>query len=525
MSSLLSRRPSLKDEDTTLRSSVEVRTGAQLVGLLVSHFTKATILAVLHLCIPVPDLVGWFSGTHVQFNFRTLFLSISPPLREATADQIETFSKLALKSALHALRGVIHLTCPSVVMAVLVLHRVIDASYIESLSPLLERPFEEVTTAVLGVSVLFSEHALARRDMDFHALSRDKVRDNFRNFRRHQTRIVISWGAFIGAEINKGWLHRLDAHKSELVTRYAEEYYRPLAAVPSLASSSSSSSSSSYSSSSSSAASAASSSSSSSSSGSSLYVTPTIRQNGTPASARSALSAPEPAPVLSTTKQMLLTSFASGLVPRQPQETLTDLKSVFPLTYATNNPLFPLLFQHNITHDKLAAFLDFKDNDDNPWNEKRCYQAMKLFMERTRDLANTQGLSYARSLDQRPCGKAVLLSTEQRYSSCTASILCILIFKKFLILSRDEGAEESNNSLVLMAFVDLSTDSNDFLMKEVAAFCAVSFHKNSRTIIEETIPHVSTIHFVVLLFLSFYYSCRFITSVVLLSCRFIARVV
>jgi len=168
------------------------------------------------------------------------------------------------------------------------------------------------------------------------------------------------------------------------------------------------------------------------------------------------------------------------------------MESVFPLTYLTNNPLFPLLFQHNITYDKLAAFLDFKEEEANAWNENRCYQAMKLFMGRTRDLADTQGLSYARSLDQRPCGKAVLLSTEHRYSSCTASVLCFLIFNKFLTLSRDEGAEESNNSLILMAFVDLSTDSNDSLMKEIAACCSVCFHKNSRTLIEESIPHVSS---------------------------------
>ena len=214
MSFLPSQRPSLKNEDTTLRSSVALRTGAQLVGLFVSHFTKAAILAVLHLCIPVPDLVGWFSSAHVQFNFRTLFLSISPPLREATADQIEIFAELALKGALDVLRGVVHLTCPSVVMAVLVLHRVIDSSYIESLSPLLEQPFEVVKTAVLGVPVLFSENALARRDMDFHDLPRDKVRENFSQNKRRNTATTMSWGAFIGAEINKGWLHRLDAHKS-----------------------------------------------------------------------------------------------------------------------------------------------------------------------------------------------------------------------------------------------------------------------------------------------------------------------
>ena len=226
----MSQRPSLKNEDTTLRSSVEVRTGAQLVGLLVSHFTKATILAVLHLCIPVPDLVGWFSGTHVQFNFRTLFLSISPPLREATADQIETFSKLALKSALHALRGVIHLTCPSVVMAVLIHHRVIDSSYIESLSPLLEQPFEVVRTAVGEDRVLFSEHALARLDVDFHDLPRTQV---LLNFGRYKTATTSSWGAYIGAAIYKAWLQRLAEHKSELTALYAQEHHRPLAAVPS----------------------------------------------------------------------------------------------------------------------------------------------------------------------------------------------------------------------------------------------------------------------------------------------------
>ena len=207
-----------------------------MVGLFVSHYSTATIRGVLHLGIPVPDLVGWFSGTHVQFNFRTLFLSISPPLREATADQIEIVAELALKGALHVLRGVVHLTCPSVVMAVLIHHRVIDASYIESLSPLLEQPFEVVKTAVLGVPVLFSETALARLDTGFHALEHDKVRDNFSQNKRRNTATTMSWGAFIGAEIYKGWRLRLAEHKSELVTRYAEEYYRPLAAVPSLAS-------------------------------------------------------------------------------------------------------------------------------------------------------------------------------------------------------------------------------------------------------------------------------------------------
>ena len=239
-----SQRPSLTHEDPSLRSSVAVRTGAQLVGLLVSHFTKATILSVLHISIPVPDLVGWFSRAHVQFDFRTLFLSISPSLREATSEQIETFNKLALKGVLHALRGVTHLTCPSVVMATLVHHRVIDSSYIESLSPLLEQPFEVVRTAVGGVPVLFSENALARLDMDFHALPRDQVLHNFRQNKTRNTATTSSWGGYIGAAIYKAWLLRLDVHKSELVTHYAQEHH-PLAAVPSLASSSSSNSSSS----------------------------------------------------------------------------------------------------------------------------------------------------------------------------------------------------------------------------------------------------------------------------------------
>ena len=206
-----------------------------MVGLLVSHFTKAAILAVLHLCIPVPDLVGWFSSAHVQFDFRTMFLSVSPPLREATADQIETFNQLALKGggALHALRGVIYLTSPSVVMAVLILHRVIDSAYIASLSPLLAQPFEVVRTAVGGVSVLFSENALARLDTNFHALPHVKV---LHNFGRSET--ASSWGAYIGAAIYKAWLQRLAEHKSELTALYAQEHYRPLAAVPSLASSS-----------------------------------------------------------------------------------------------------------------------------------------------------------------------------------------------------------------------------------------------------------------------------------------------
>jgi hypothetical protein len=173
-----------------------------------------------------------------------MFLSVSPPLREATADQIETFNQLALKGALHALRCVIHLTCPSVVMATLVLHRVIDSSYIDSLSPLLEQPFEVVRTVVGGVQVQFSTIVLARLDMNFHALSRDLV---LQNFRRSET--ASSWGAYIGAAIYKAWLQRLAEHKSELTALYAQEHYRPLAAplaaVPSLASSSSFSSSSS----------------------------------------------------------------------------------------------------------------------------------------------------------------------------------------------------------------------------------------------------------------------------------------
>ena len=111
--SALSQRPSLINADpSSRRSSVDVRTGAQLVGLLVAHYSTATIRGVLRLCIPVPDLVGWFSSTHVQFNFRTLFLSESPPLREATADQIETFDKLALKGALHAVRVYVKGTAP-----------------------------------------------------------------------------------------------------------------------------------------------------------------------------------------------------------------------------------------------------------------------------------------------------------------------------------------------------------------------------------------------------------------------------
>ena len=239
--SALSQRPSLINADpSSIRSSVAVRTGAQLVGLFVSHYSKAVIQAVLRQCIPVPDLVGWFSSAHVQFDFRTLFLSISPPLREATADQIEIFAELALKGALHALRGVVHLTCPSVVMATLVHHRVIDSSYIESLSPLLEQPFEEVKRAVLGVPVLFSKKALARLDMNFHDLPREKV---LHNFRRYDTTTTTSWGAYIGAAIYKAWLQRLAEHKSELTALYAQEHHRPLAAVPSLASSSSSSSS------------------------------------------------------------------------------------------------------------------------------------------------------------------------------------------------------------------------------------------------------------------------------------------
>ena len=192
--SALSQRPSLINADPSIRSSVAVRTGAQLVGLLVLHFSTAAIRDVLRLCIPVPDLVGWFSSAHVQFNFRTLFLSDSPPLREATADQIVIFAELALKGALHALRGVIHLTCPSVVMATLVLHRVIDSTYVESLSPLLEQPFGVVKTVVGGVRALFSEHALARLDTDFHALPHKNVLHNFIQNKKRNTATTLSWG-------------------------------------------------------------------------------------------------------------------------------------------------------------------------------------------------------------------------------------------------------------------------------------------------------------------------------------------
>ena len=70
-----------------------MREGAPLVWTLTDHFTKPAIQAVLPLCIPVEDIVGWFRGMRVQFNFKTLLLNKSPALKVATDEQKADLSK------------------------------------------------------------------------------------------------------------------------------------------------------------------------------------------------------------------------------------------------------------------------------------------------------------------------------------------------------------------------------------------------------------------------------------------------
>ena len=167
---------------------------------------------------------------------------------------------------------------------------------------------------------------------------------------------------------------------------------------------------------------------------------------------------------------------------------LTDLAAVFEETYATGSKLFTVLFKHNVTKEKCVDWLDFKLDRDNPWCEAKCFQIMKKFMEQTRDLAGTERLTYAPSLDGKPNGQEVREKTEMDYAKGTASVICYLIFKEELELSEEEGDEQSNMDAVLRALVDLTTNANDTLMKELAAYCSIRYLTvDSDTVVEHTI--------------------------------------
>jgi hypothetical protein len=174
-------RGSLIHIDPTLFSSAAVRCGAQLVGLVVSEYSKAAIQRALTVNIPSDWIVGWFQREWLKFDFRSLLLDkslISHPFRVATPDQITYFASVSKLGIDDAFLAVIHETCPSVVLAVLCHFGIIDTCFIDLLkgtpiAPFVDREVRKRTKS-LNVRLSSSELTLRKLDMAFHGLcSRD----------------------------------------------------------------------------------------------------------------------------------------------------------------------------------------------------------------------------------------------------------------------------------------------------------------------------------------------------------------
>ena len=407
--------------------------------------------------------MGWFRGMRVQFNFKTLLLNKSPALKVATDEQKADLSKHVDEGVERALRFVIVETCPSVVMATLIHLSVIDAAFVDSLVP---RISEDLATQRIRLGINrgdYSFHKLRRLDRSFHGLPSGTLH----NFNQYKTEHPgVSWGEYIGGSIYAAWLLRLKEHNADLEACYKAEHERVeavrLSPLPSRSPASSSSS-----------------------NQASFFTSP-------PPSTHPAASGSTPASANAGARAALLAmqlgAATAGMSPPVESAVLTDLAAVFEETFATGSKMFTVLFKHNVTKEKCVDWLDFKLDRDNPWCEAKCFQIMKKFMEQTRDLAGTERLTYAPSLDGKPNGQEVREKTEMDYAKGTASVICYLIFKEELELSEEEGDEQSNMDAVLRALVDLTTNANDTLMKELAANCSIRYLTvESTTVVEHTI--------------------------------------
>ena len=428
-----------------------------------TRFGKAAIQDVLPKCIPVADIVGWWMRRYVQFDFRKLFLDKSRPLRVATDKQLEAFAKYEADGALRVLRRMIVETCPSVVLAVFIHLSVIDATYITSLMPRIAEKFVMENVTVADKRFDYSVHFLHRQELLFHDLPSGTV-TNFIHWSKENS--LLSWGDYIGGTIYREWLLRREKHDADLEACYKAEHERVEAVRPFPLPSRSPASSSSFQ--------------------ASLFTSPPPSTHPTTGGSTAASAAN--AVARDALLAMQLGAVTAGMSPPVAGAVLTDFPAVFEETHATGSKMFTVVFKHNVTKEKCVTWLDFKGDRDNPWCEAKCFQIMKKFMKQTRDIAGLERLTYAPSLDQRPSSREVRDTTEMNYAKGTASVICYLIFKKELTLSEDEGDEQRNLDEMLRALVDLTTNANDTLMKELAAYCSIDYLRvASRVVVEHTI--------------------------------------
>ncbi len=196
--------------------------------LYAARVEKAAIQEALTRCIPVADIVGWWSMKYVKFDFRTLFLDKSPPLKVATAEQETAFTKyeseedlrVSALPALRVLRRVIIDTCPSVVLGVLIHLSVIDDAFIQSLLPRVKEKFVTEKVTVAGKRTTLSIHTLRQLDRVFHDLPKS-VLHNFTQYKVNHPH--GSWGEYIGGPIYTRWLSRLRDHSAALDACYEAE--------------------------------------------------------------------------------------------------------------------------------------------------------------------------------------------------------------------------------------------------------------------------------------------------------------
>ena len=476
-------RCSLHVLEPDVMASAAVRSASALVFLLVAAFPKKTLQDALLLCLPAAWITGWYSREFMKLEFRGLLLEISPPLREATLEQIEWFGYFAGFQVQDAMLGVLKKTCPTVVLAVLCICHVIDGPFIDWLLSQGSVEFKghsvRLTKKKGGIEFSFdgTELNLRTRDVDFHGLERVALSKSWSVFRGLHP--GVTWGDYAGIPIYRGLLSRQKEEVEALNRCYEEEIESKRLIRPSLPSIRSGMSSALFLSASSAATPAPVARSRLPASGSAGSSGGRISagSQGTGGSRQgSALTFQSPAASQSPA-EAALGVIRSSLIKQPETKEWTDKKELFENTWASDSKVQQRFHRHGLTYESVSKFLLWKVDPANSMNVAKCNEAVLCFLTLTYALADTMRAGYRGKHDESVSAAAVIQSTILVYAKRVGVAVAYLCYMGLLELKDEVGSADENAGRVMQALLYLSTNSNVTVLNDLLAHCTLDFFK------------------------------------------------